>query len=119
MSAGYCHHRTTRAAEGIGASVPLPGELPPSHFEAGTAAPLHRYCFGQCMTFGTAAGGMRYRGAQKPPLTICPGGHCTLLTAGMGAAAAGISAISSVAKVATGFIISASSRTHCCPSGFG
>ncbi len=34
---------------------------------------------------------------------MCPGGHCALLTAGMGAAAAGISDISSVAKVATGF----------------
>jgi len=58
------------------------------------------------MTFGTTAGGMRNKGAQKPPLTMCPGAHCALLTAGMGVAAAGISTISSVAKVATGFIIS-------------
>jgi len=64
------------------------------------------------MTFKTAAGGMRNKGAQKPPLTMCPGAHCALLTAGMGVAAAGISTISSVAKVATGFIISGSSRTH-------
>ena len=74
--------------------------------------PLCINLFGQCMTFGTAAGGMRYRGAQKPPLTICPGGHCTLLTAGMGAEAAGINAISSEARAATGFSIGASSHTH-------
>jgi hypothetical protein len=64
------------------------------------------------MTFGTAAGGMRNKGVQKPPLTMYPGGHCALFNAGIGAAAAGISAISSVARVATGFIISAYSRTH-------
>ena len=70
--------------------------------------PLCINLFGQCMTFGTTAGGMRNKGAQKPPLTMCPGGHCALFTAGIGAAAAGISAISSVAKVVTGFIMSAS-----------
>src|SRR5262249_15937894 len=36
---------------------------------------------------------------------MCPGGHCALFTADIGAAAAGISAISSMARVATGFTI--------------
>jgi hypothetical protein len=45
------------------------------------------------MTFGTAAGGMR-KGARKPPLPMYPGGHRALFIGGIGAAAAGISAMS-------------------------
>jgi hypothetical protein len=79
--------------------------------------PLCINLFGQCISFGTAAGGMRNKGAQKPPLTMYPGEHCALFTAGMGAAAAGISAMSIVAKAATDFIIRASSRCRLMSSG--
>src|SRR5262249_45848249 len=38
---------------------------------------------------------------------MCPGGHCAPFTPAIGAPAPGISAISSMARVATGFTISA------------
>jgi hypothetical protein len=86
-------------------------DLTPAHFETGTAAPLHQSVGAGHGLRGSLAE-IRETKACSSRRSPCPGGRCALFTAGIGAAAAGISAISSMAKVATGFIISVCASQH-------